>query len=119
MFQALSEERAHSVWGGWKAWEEEYRNSGSRAVAEYAKKHKERLGFFKYMQFEAERQFDNVKKHIDEQGLKIGLYRDLAVGVCQNSAELWGDYDVFIKDAGAGAPRFRRGRSPGGYHHAL
>ena len=104
LFQALSEERAHSVWGGWKAWEEEYRNSGSRAVAEYAKKHKERLGFFKYMQFEAERQFDNVKKHIDEQGLKVGLYRDLAVGVCQNSAELWGDYDVFIKDAGAGAP---------------
>ena len=104
LFQALSEERAHSVWGGWKAWEEEYRNSGSRAVAEYAQKHKERLGFFKYMQFEAERQFDDVKKHIDEQGLKIGLYRDLAVGVCQNSAELWGDYDVFIKDAGAGAP---------------
>ncbi len=104
LFQALSEERAHSVWGGWKAWEEEYRNSSSRAVSEYAKKHKERIGFFKYLQFEAERQFDNVKKHIDEQGLKVGLYRDLAVGVCQNSAELWGDYDVFIKDAGAGAP---------------
>ena len=104
LFQSLSEERAHSVWGGWKAWEEEYRNSNSRAVAEYAKTHKERIGFFKYLQFEAERQFDEVKKHIDEQGLKVGLYRDLAVGVCQNSAELWGDYDVFIKDAGAGAP---------------
>jgi len=104
LFQALSEERAHTVWGGWKAWEEEYRNSNSRAVAEYAKKHHERIGFFKYLQFEAERQFDAVKKHIDEQGLKIGLYRDLAVGVCQNSAELWGDYETFIKDAGAGAP---------------
>lgn len=104
LFQALSEERAHTVWGGWKAWEEEYRNSNSRAVAEYAKKHHERVGFFKYLQFEAERQFDAVKKHIDEQGLKIGLYRDLAVGVCQNSAELWGDYETFIKDAGAGAP---------------
>ena len=104
LFQALSEERAHSVWGGWKAWEEEYRNSSSRSVSEYAKKHKDRIGFFKYLQFEAERQFDDVKKHIDEQGLKVGLYRDLAVGVCQNSAELWGDYDVFIKDAGAGAP---------------
>ena len=104
LFQALSEERAHTVWGGWKAWEEEYRNSNSRAVAEYAKKHHERIGFFKYLQFEAERQFDAVKKHIDEQGLKIGLYHDLAVGVCQNSAELWGDYETFIKDAGAGAP---------------
>lgn len=104
LFQALSEERAHTVWGGWKAWEEEYRNSNSLAVAEYAKKHHERVGFFKYLQFEAERQFDAVKKHIDEQGLKIGLYRDLAVGVCQNSAELWGDYETFIKDAGAGAP---------------
>ena len=104
LFQALSEERAHSVWGGWKAWEEEYRNSQSRAVAEYAKTHHERVGFFKYLQFEADRQFDAVKKHIDELVLKVGLYRDLAVGVCQNSAELWGDYDTFIKDAGAGAP---------------
>ena len=104
LFQALSEERAHSVWGGWKAWEEDYRNSNSKAVAEYAKTNQERVGFFKYLQFEAERQFDAVKKHIDEVGLKIGLYRDLPVGVSQNSAELWGDYDVFIKDAGAGAP---------------
>lgn len=120
LFQALSEERAHTVWGGWKAWEEEYRNSNSRAVAEYAKKHHERIGFFKYLQFEAERQFDAVKKHIDEQGLKIGLYRDLAVGVCQNSAELWGDYETFIKDAGAAHRRMNCSATvrTGGWAHS-
>lgn len=68
LFQALSEERAHTVWGGWKAWEEEYRNSNSRAVAEYAKKHHERIGFFKYLQFEAERQFDAVKNILTSRG---------------------------------------------------
>ena len=37
-------------------------------------------------------------------GLKIGLYRDLPVGLSKDSLELWQDEDLFIKDCGAGAP---------------
>lgn len=103
-FQAMSEEWSGKVWGGWKAWGEEYRNPGSLAVSEFVQNHIVRIGFFKYLQFEAERQFNLVGQRIAERQLKVGLYRDLAVGVGQNSAELWGDYDAYIKEAGAGAP---------------
>ena len=36
--------------------------------------------------------------------MKVGLYRDLAVGVGKDSAELGSDNDLFIRDVGAGAP---------------
>lgn len=103
-FQALYEEKNKTVSGGWKHWEEEFRNSNNLAVRDYILSHEERIGFFKFLQFEASRQFDEAHAEISRAGLKVGLYRDLAVGVGQDSAEFWGNREVFMKEAGAGAP---------------
>ena len=62
------------------------------------------VNFFKFLQYWAEKQLEDVQKKIEERGLKIGLYRDLPVGLCKDSAELWSENDLFIKDCGAGAP---------------
>lgn len=104
VFQTLYTEKTTSYWGGWRAWPEEFRNPLSLAVKDYAKANADKIGFFKFMQFEAFRQFNNAQKLVDELGLKIGFYRDLAVGVGQDSAEVWSEPDLFFKDAGAGAP---------------
>lgn len=104
IFQALYSDKTQTTWGGWRAWEEEYRNPHSLAVNEYAKNNADRIGFFKFMQFEAWRQFNLAHNLVAELGLKIGFYRDLAVGVGQDSAELWSDPGLFFQDAGAGAP---------------
>jgi 4-alpha-glucanotransferase len=104
IFQSLYDDKSRTHWGGWRAWEEEFRNPSSLAVRNYAKDNEHKINFFKYMQFEAERQFDSVYDLIEKSGLAIGLYRDLAVGVGRDSAELWSDDDLFIEDAGAGAP---------------
>lgn len=104
VFMTLYEERCRTVWGGWRAWEEEYRNPSNPAVKAYADAHEHRVGFYKFLQFEAFRQFDNAATEVKTCGLKIGFYRDLAVGVGQDSAELWSDPDVFIAGSGAGAP---------------
>ncbi len=104
VFLTAYEERCRSVWGGWRAWEEELRNPYNPAVKAYAEAHKDRVDFYKYLQFEAFRQFDLAAEEVKKCGLKIGFYRDLAVGVGQDSAESWSDPDVFIADAGAGAP---------------
>ncbi|MBR1606011.1 MAG: 4-alpha-glucanotransferase [Alphaproteobacteria bacterium] len=103
-FQALYETKCKTIWGGWRAWEEEYKNPSSKAVKDYQKAHHDRIEFFKFMQFEADRQFNNACALIKQCGLKVGLYRDLAVGVGQDSAELWADSGLFIKESGAGAP---------------
>lgn len=104
IFQTLYEHKCHDIWGGWAAWEAEYRNPTSKAVKDFSQEHQERVNFFKYMQFEAYRQFDLACALVKECGLKVGLYRDLAVGVGKDSAEVWAENDLFIKDSGAGAP---------------
>ena len=103
-FQTLYESKCKTTWGGWRAWKEEYKNPTSKAVKDFCQTHQKRIGFFKFMQFEAERQFNEICALIPQNGLKVGLYRDLAVGVGQDSAELWADSSLFIKESGAGAP---------------
>ena len=103
-FQALYEDNWRDHWGGWRAWEKEFRSPNSATVKKYCKEQAERLDFFKFLQFEAERQLQRVFKHVREAGLQIGIYRDLPVGVGRDSAEVWSDENLFLRDSGAGAP---------------
>ena len=104
VFQTIYSEYCHKVFGGWHGWPEELKNPHSAAVAEFKKEHAEKVEFFKYLQYEAAKQFAEVGKFIRKCGLKIGLYRDLPVGLCKDSVELWSNNDLFIKRCGAGAP---------------
>lgn len=105
IFQCMYEERLNNPYGtGWKHWEEEYKNSNSLAVKQYAKEHADRIEFLMFLQFEAARQLAQASKLVKDYGLKMGFYNDLAVGVSKDSSEYWTDPDLFISDAGAGAP---------------
>ncbi|MBQ8481169.1 MAG: 4-alpha-glucanotransferase [Alphaproteobacteria bacterium] len=88
----------------WKDWPEELQNPQSLAVAKFQKDHSEEIGFFKFLQYWAEKQLNEAQTEIKKAGLKIGLYRDLPVGLNKNSAELWSGHDLFIDKCGAGAP---------------
>ncbi len=103
-FQAIYEVKTKEIWGGWRAWPDDLKSPDAKGTKEFVKQNADRVGFFKYMQFEAFRQFEEVADVIKENGLKIGLYRDLAVGVGCDSAEVWSEPDLFIKEAGTGAP---------------
>ncbi len=103
-FQALYEDKWQTHWGGWRAWEKEFRKPTTAAVKKYRKEQAERLDFFKFLQFEAERQLCAVSAHVKDSGLKIGIYRDLPVGVGRDSAELWSDDGLYLRESGAGAP---------------
>ncbi len=104
IFETLYEDMSKTVWGGWRAWPEEYRHPASPAIKTYAKEHKSRIDFFKFLQFEADRQFSQAQDMVKENGLGIGFYRDLAVGVGKDSAELWSNPELFVPEVGAGAP---------------
>ena len=104
VFQAIYEQQTKTVWGGWQAWPKEYHSPSAAGVRKFAADNQERVEFFKFMQFEADRQLSTVKAEIDACGLRIGLYRDLAVGVGRDSAENWSNPGLFMKDAGTGAP---------------
>ena len=104
IFQTLYDQKGEDHWGGWRAWEEGFKNPNTVTIKNFAKENEDKINFFKYLQFEADRQFALCGELINKSGMKIGLYRDLAVGVGNDSCEVWSNQGIFIKDAGAGAP---------------
>ncbi|MBQ7285870.1 MAG: 4-alpha-glucanotransferase [Alphaproteobacteria bacterium] len=103
-FQAIYEQKTKTINGGWCAWQEELRSPDNAAVADYVRQNQKKVDFFKFMQFEASRQFAMAHNAVQKSGMQIGFYRDLAVGVGKDSAEFWGDKEIFIPQVGAGAP---------------
>lgn len=105
-YQAIRHIQAteYGIREGWHAWEKNLQTPETLKVAIFREQHQDLIEFFKFLQFEADRQLKNVHDKIKSLGLKIGLYRDLPVGVSKDSAELWADRYVFMKNSGAGAP---------------
>ena len=104
VFQAISEERVKLKGKASKQWEESLSSALSNGVEKFAAEHLYEVDFFKFLQFEADRQLRLVEKKIKERNLVIGLYRDLPVGVSKDSAEFWGDKYLYMQGSGAGAP---------------
>jgi 4-alpha-glucanotransferase len=88
----------------WRRWPPAMRNPRSREVAEFAATHRDRVEFFQFLQWEADRQLAAAAQAGREQGLSIGLYRDLAVGANLNGAEAWADQELVAPGASIGAP---------------
>ena len=103
-YQALHSAYCHQYSYGLSTWPAELQNPESKTVIEFKKAHQKEIGYFKFLQFIASEQLNEVYNEVAKCGLNIGLYRDLPVGLCKDSAELWSGHDLFIKDCGAGAP---------------
>jgi 4-alpha-glucanotransferase len=104
-FEALHEHFTNS--GGpfsWHAWPPAMRDPKSPAVAQFARAHAQRVGFFQFLQWQADRQLAAAAEAGRAGGLGIGLYRDLAVGVNPHGAEAWADQGLVVPEATIGAP---------------
>jgi 4-alpha-glucanotransferase len=93
-----------SQYWGWPNWPEQYRSPQSDAVASFAAEHKLQLDFYCYLQFIAQHQLNAVQQQAKTAGMLLGLYRDLAVGVSEASTEIWGNSDLYCRNASVGAP---------------
>lgn len=106
LFDALQEhfhEKDRSVWG-WPVWPEPYRKPQNVEVREFAEKHRERVEFYLYLQWEAERQLHHVGLCCLGNQLAVGLYLDLAVSIDRGGAEAWANQDIYALDMSIGAP---------------
>lgn len=92
-----------NAWG-WPVWPEVYQNHHSESVAKFEKENAEAVTYWMYLQFVADEQLQQVYQFAKELGMKIGLYRDLAVGADRGGAEVWGNREAFCLDASVGAP---------------
>ncbi|KKO46652.1 4-alpha-glucanotransferase [Arsukibacterium ikkense] len=89
---------------GWPNWPEQYRDPQSEAVQQFAKDHQQQLDFYCYLQFIAQQQLKAAQQQAKTAGMLLGLYRDLAVGVSDASTEIWGNSDLYCRQASVGAP---------------
>ena len=80
----------------------ELQNARSIAVERFAAQHAQRVEFFVFFQWLADRQLETVARAAS--AMPIGLYRDLAVGVDLNSADVWSDPGAYALGLSVGAP---------------
>lgn len=105
-FCALDEEmhrRDPNVWL-WTDWPEEYRDPRSVATCEFAEKHRQRILFFEFLQWQIQLQAAEAHAHALAAGMSIGLYHDLALATDQYGADLWALRPFFAMGSRVGAP---------------
>ncbi len=102
LYEALNERYARDDGRirGWMTWPSSYRDPRGGNVARFARRARERIGFYTYLQFVAHEQLAAVAADPDA----AGLYLDLAVGVDANSADVWSDRASYVLDRTIGAP---------------
>lgn len=89
---------------GWPVWPQAYRDHDSAAVARFAAEQIERIEYYEYLQWQAERQLARVSERCRARGLAVGLYLDLAVSVDRVGSDTWAHPDAFALGASVGAP---------------
>ncbi|MEP2653311.1 MAG: 4-alpha-glucanotransferase [Paraglaciecola sp.] len=106
IYDALQEslaKKGEPSWG-WPVFPEELSDFHKSGVKAFAKKNKKRVKFFLWLQWQAAQQLEQANQVARDNNMCIGLYRDLAVGVSEGSAEIWGNKNLYCVGASVGAP---------------
>ena len=91
------------VWN-WRSWPERFQDPQSAATQEFAQKHWRSVLFYKYVQWQLDRQFASAQEEARRRGLSIGLYHDLALATDHFGADLWAHRSFFVSGSRVGSP---------------
>ena len=88
----------------WQQWPEEFHDPGSEATHHFAKGHWRSVLFYKYVQWQVDRQAAAAQDHARRSGMAIGLYHDLALATDRCGFDLWANRRFFASGCRVGAP---------------
>ena len=88
----------------WHDWPEEYQRPDSSAVRQFKRRNQHRLDFLAWLQWLADQQLGEAAAIAAEQGMDVGLYRDLALGADRAGAETWANAAAVVAGASIGVP---------------
>jgi (1->4)-alpha-D-glucan 1-alpha-D-glucosylmutase len=86
------------------AWPDEFLDPHSPAVSDFARAHIVEVEFYEYLQWLLSEQIGHVQECARAGGMRIGLYRDLAVGSDAFGADVWRSPESHARDVSIGAP---------------
>jgi 4-alpha-glucanotransferase len=90
--------------GGWPAWPASYQDPGGPAAQAFRDAEARAVRFHCWLQWIAREQLDAAEARARDAGLRLGLYRDLAVGPAGGGAETWGEDAPYAQSVSVGAP---------------
>lgn len=93
LFMALKFENDGKAW---YEWENAISMHRKNAVAEAKKRLKKEIGFFKFLQFEFNRQWTELKNYANGNGVEI--VGDIPIYCAYDSVEVWSDHKLFMLD---------------------
>ncbi|TVQ34723.1 MAG: 4-alpha-glucanotransferase [Geminicoccaceae bacterium] len=105
-FEALHEavlRDDRSRWAFW-LWPAAWQDPTSTAVEAFAKEHRDRVGFFAFLQWLAAMQLADAQAEARHAGMRLGLYGDLAVGVNAAGSMAWSTPGLTLRQLSIGAP---------------
>jgi 4-alpha-glucanotransferase len=88
----------------WWEWPQEWRNPEEQTFAALRRTEAASTGFFEFVQWVAHEQLDRCRAKGCKRGLPLGLYLDIAVGVCSDGFDAWCDQDAVLTGMAIGAP---------------
>ena len=89
---------------GWQQWPSQYRHPESSDVVAFRVGNEIAIDFYRWLQFELDRQIAVASTLAHESGLGIGIYQDLAIGAAPDSADVWAFGHLFLRGVNIGAP---------------
>ena len=88
----------------WQRWPRGLRSPATVQANAFAGQHARDLRLAMYMQWQADRQLRAAAGEARRVGLRLGLYRDLAVGAAPDGAEAWASTALLAHGVSIGAP---------------
>jgi 4-alpha-glucanotransferase len=88
--------------GDWHGWPQPYQDSRAAVVARFARTHADEVTWVAWQQWLADKQLAAAARAAG--AMRVGLYRDLAVGADAAGAETWAERELMTHELRIGAP---------------
>jgi 4-alpha-glucanotransferase len=88
----------------WWAWPDGLDVAASAAVDRFAAAHADEVAFLAFLQWLADRQLEAAQARALAAGMRVGLYRDMAIGVVPDGSAAWAHPGAILRGATVGAP---------------
>ncbi len=105
-FEAIREKQLAinpSVWN-WRGWSKEFLHPDNPEVTQFAEEHAPEIAFHIFLQWIAGRSYSETQRICRDNGMRIGLIADLAIGMDGAGSHAWSRQDDILTGLSVGAP---------------